>query len=120
MTSVLTKLISEISTVCTIGAEWVSDSTEFPYACYAYNAASTEQRGDMTFTLDVWDRSTSVVTVESKSAQIRQKLDRQIFRDNDKFVWCYLDTQSSVRDEDPQIKRRRLIFIIHDYAIGGN
>ena len=120
MTSVLTKLISEISTVCTIGSDWVSDNTTFPYSCYAYNAASTEQRGDMTFTLDVWDRNTSVAPIESICAQIRQKLDRQIFKDNEKFVWCYLDTQGSIRDEDPQIKRRRLMFIIHDYAIGGN
>ena len=120
MTGVLTKLISEISTVCTIGAEWVSDSTVFPYACYEYTTGSTEKRRDTTFTLDVWDRNTLATTVESIAAQIRQKLDRQIFKDNEKFVWCYLDTQSSIRDEDPQIKRRRLIFIIHDYAIGGN
>ena len=120
MTGVLGKIVSELEAVCPVGEGWVSSETQYPYTTYSYNAETTEQRGDTTLTLDVWDRNTIATTVESISAQIRQKLDRQIFKDNDKFVWCYLDTQSSIRDEDPQIKRRRLIFIIHDYAIGGN
>ena len=119
MTDVLTKLISEISIVCTIGADWVSDKTEFPYACYEYTAGTIEQRRDTAFTVDVWDRNKKADRIESIAAQIRQKLDRQIFRDNEKFVWCYLDTQSSIRDDQERIKRRRLVFQIHDYTIGG-
>ena len=115
MTEVLAKLISEISPIITIGDDWVSSDTEFPYCNYSYTEGETEQRSDMQLTLDIWDRSTSVAPVEGLAKDIRVKIDRKIFILDNKLVWIYFNTMQTIRDEDERIKRRRQLYDIFIY-----
>jgi|GEM_PF-4787502 len=115
MTEVLTKLISEISPIITIGDDWVSSDTEYPYCNYSYAESETEQRSDMQFTLDIWDRGTSVAPIEALATAIRAKIDRKKYNLTGKVVWIYFNTMQTVRDEDPRIKRRRQVYDIFIY-----
>ena len=115
MTEVLAKLISEINPIIKIGDDWVSSETEYPYCNYSYDEGETEQRSDMQFTLDIWDRSTSVAPVEGFAKDIKQKIDRKVYNLDNKLVWIYFNTMQTVRDEDQRIKRRRQVYDIFIY-----
>lgn len=122
MIIVLQRLASEISDICDIGAEWVSDKTKFPYATYTYAMTESDERQDTTLNIDVWDRSKSAATVENLSKQIIDRLNKKVFKTNECSIWVYFERQQTfegnLSDKNPLLKRRRVVFNIHKYDIG--
>ena len=116
MVELLKLIITELSSTVTLGADWVNDSTTFPYATYEYNNNEQEKKNSTLLTVDVWDKSTSVLPIETLCNSIRLKLDRKKWNNNKVFASSHFTNQSIIRDPDERYKRRRMIFEIYFYS----
>ena len=115
MIPVIAELIGKIEQHCPVGSESVSEDTSFPYSTYDYTFSNTQERGDMRLTLDIWDKSTSVLNIEQLAEDIRELLDDSILRLDNDTTRVYFDRQVSIPDPSDEIKRRRQTYLVYNY-----
>jgi len=119
MEELLKQMVTEVSTVCKVGAQWVQADTEFPYATYAYQSSTSKNIDEVELTFDIWDKSKSIQQVEDIANEIREKLDRHKFTTEigDFFAVAYHGSQSLITEDNPDTKRIRTIFSVRKYQI---
>lgn len=115
MVKILTQIIAELSPLLPIGAEWIQENTAFPYGVFSYSNREQEKRNMVLFTLDIWDKNTSILPLETICSQIRKKLDGKKWNTSGMFASSYFATIATIPDPDPLYKRRRMTFTLYFY-----
>lgn len=86
--------------------EIVPELVTFPYVVFEIENVGEQYQVE----INVYDKNTSTVTVETLADNIEKYFYRYIYRDASQFFAMYLNTRNNVAEEDRSIKRRRLLF----------
>lgn len=86
-------------------------SAQYPYIIFDLpNSFSNEDQDIFVFDVDIWDKTDDTTDLETLADKVWENLNNtKIFNDYMQ-VSIYKDKRLTIRDDDPQIKRRKLIF----------
>lgn len=87
-------------------------TAEFPYIVFDFpNAFDNEHQEVFAFDVDVWDNKDDTTALELLSSTLWKELNYYRYIDENNQFSIYRDTRlPPLNDEDPSIKRRKLIF----------
>ena len=116
---VVKSLLEKVNT--NVYYEEASAKAIYPYIVYEFSTINLNNfpRDDIFLTVDVWDRNIDTVRVETLADDIEKVLNNINNPTISVLPTFYLENRMSIRDEDKQIRRRQLKFIIQNYYIGG-
>lgn len=94
---------------------YFQDSPEdalFPYVVFTFpNLFTNEDQEIFVMDVDIWDNKEDTTTLETLSSQIWKGLNRYFYIDeNIQFVVYRSNRLFELEDDNPRIKRRKLIF----------
>jgi hypothetical protein len=102
--------------------EYIPQDKPFPYIKFSCPSIGEGEsyRQNILLYVDIWDKNTDIINIENLSNEVDLRLNRvksitdtmqiSIYRDN---LW-----KLSIPDEDLEIRRRRLVYIVKIYKIG--
>lgn len=116
---VITKLLKEANEK--VFYENATDKTPYPYIVYEFDTVTFENinRDDVILTIDIWDKGKDSEKVEKIADKIEDLLNFKNNPTGKVLPTFYLASRNSIRDEDKNIRRRELRFLIQNYYIGG-
>ncbi|ALY08070.1 hypothetical protein BhaS171_00014 [Bacillus phage vB_BhaS-171] len=83
----------------------------FPYIVYDLpNSFTDEELEVFNLDIDVWDNQADTTTLETLASSLWRALDHYQYIDQQIQFVLYKENRLTVIDEDPNIKRRKLIF----------
>lgn len=85
---------------------------EMPYLVYDLPNVRDEGAAQQVLTLEVdgWDRKSDTSELEALMAAVREGLDGQVLVESGVVFRLILDSQLSLADSDPEVRRRKLVF----------
>lgn len=100
--------------------ENATNKAKFPYIVYEFDTVDFGNYGrdDIILTVNVWDRGSSSITVETIADNIEKVLNNTNNPTDKVLPTFYITTRRNRRDEDESIRRRELTFSIQNYYIG--
>ena len=93
-----------------------SKGTQFPYIVYTLpNSFTVEEQEIFVLDVDVWDNKEDTMELETLSSDIWKGLNRYHHYDKNIQFSVYRTNRLPLDDDDPTIKRRKLIFELKYY-----
>lgn len=91
-------------------------NTPFPYVVYTFpNSFTSENLETFVLDVDIWDNKEVTTELETLSSYIWKELDRYHHYDENVQFSIYRSNRLPLDDDDPTIKRRKLIFELKNY-----
>ena len=115
---VVTSLLKQVNG--SVHYENATDKTPYPYIVYEFASVDFGNigRDDVILTIDIWDKNSSSVTVETLADNVEKVLNNTNNPTDTVLPTFYIMSRNSIRDEDKNIRRRELRFQIQNYYIG--
>lgn len=87
------------------------DTAEFPFVTYDLPTSNpNEEQEIFILDVDVWDDAANTTALETLASSIWNTLRKYRYIDADIQFTIHRDTRLAIIDDDPRIKRRRLVF----------
>jgi hypothetical protein len=89
---------------------------EFPYLIYSVEATDLGDGLQMiTLDVDVWDQKADTTDIENLMDQVKSRMDRALFINDELYLKFYLDRQLAIEMAEIGLNRRTNIFTARHY-----
>lgn len=97
------------------------NTAKFPYIVYNFESVNFGNTGrdDIFLDIDIWDKNSSSIEVETIADYVEDILNSLNKPTDSILPTFYKENRRALQDEDKNIRRRQLRFIIQNYYIGG-
>ena len=94
------------------------DKAQTPYVVYHLGPSyMLDEQEIWPLEIDVWDIGKDTTEVERIAREIAQALHRYRYSSDDLMLKIYRSSRHAIDDDDPRIKRRRLVFQVRAFDL---